>query len=288
MDNELERIRTQQRAAWNKFSGGWKKWENKSLEFLTPIGQLIIQALQLHAKDHVLDIAGGTGGFALSMLPFTDKGNITMMDLAEEMVAIASARAAELNCSNFRALVGDACTIPFPEATFDAISCRFGFMFFPDMQLAAHEMMRVLKPGGKLAVAVWDKPEKNPWATVIVDAISKEVELAPQSPDAPGIFRCAHPGVMENLLTNAGFTKIERIPAPSVMVCSSGEEYWQMQVEVGPPIAAVLKKVSGVLQRKIRQDTIDFLNKKFSKRKIELEANALVYYGEKKIKGSCK
>ncbi|NML63659.1 methyltransferase domain-containing protein [Hymenobacter sp. RP-2-7] len=58
-------------------------------------------------------------------------------------------------------MTSDACALPFPNQQFDAVSCRMGFLFFPDMLLATQEMYRVLKPGGRLATSVWSAPPHN-------------------------------------------------------------------------------------------------------------------------------
>lgn len=82
-------------------------------------------------------------------------------DLAEGMVDIARENALMRGINNIETLTCDVSDIPFLDNSFDAISCRFGFMFFPDMLLAAKEMHRVLKPGGRIATSVWNVPEKN-------------------------------------------------------------------------------------------------------------------------------
>ena len=68
-------------------------------------------------------------------------------------------------------------------------------MFFPDMQLAANEMFRVLKPGGRIATAVWSGPEENNWITTIMSVIGRHIQLPAPAPGAPGMFRCATPGL---------------------------------------------------------------------------------------------
>ncbi|HUR67119.1 MAG TPA: class I SAM-dependent methyltransferase, partial [Chitinophagaceae bacterium] len=163
MEKQLEEIRDQQKASWNKFSPGWKKWDELTMDFLKPMGDEIIKSIQPNGKDKVLDIAAGTGEPGLTIAGMLDGGSVMITDLAEDMLVVAKENAAIRGVTNVEFKAADVCELPFPDNSFDAISCRMGFMFFPDMQLAANEMLRVLKPGGRLATSVWDGPEKNIW-----------------------------------------------------------------------------------------------------------------------------
>ncbi|MCB0689483.1 MAG: class I SAM-dependent methyltransferase, partial [Saprospiraceae bacterium] len=192
-------IRDTQRDSWNKFSPGWKKWDLFTMDFLESQGKEIIKALQLDPHDQVLDIASGTGEPGLTIAGILTGGTVTAVDLSEGMLRIAQEKAEYQGLQNFNTLVADACELPFADHSFDAISCRLGFMFFPDMLVAAKEMLRVLKPGGRLATTVWGEPAKNVWITAIMGAIKRNIDLPTPPPDAPGMFRCAQPGALSTL-----------------------------------------------------------------------------------------
>lgn len=281
MNEKLEQIRMQQKNSWNEFSAGWKKWNDFTMDFLKPTGDEMIRVLQLNEHDHVLDIAGGTGEPALSIAAIVKHGDVTIFDLAEEMLAVARENANKRGIKNIQTVAGDVCELPFPDNHFDAISSRFGFMFFPDMQIAANEMARVLKPGGRIAVAVWNIPAKNFWITAVMNAIKNNVALPPRPDDAPGMFRCAKDGLMKGLFSNAGFKNIKQVEVDGKLRCESAEQYWLMQIELGAPIAAILNKASDEVRKKIKADTIKAINNKFPDGHIEIDSSALVIYGEK-------
>ena len=101
--------------------------------------------------------------------------------------------------------------LPFGDATFDSVSVRFGYMFFPDMDSATAEFARVLKPGGRLCASVWVKPEENPWTTIAMQAIATETVVAPPDPDGPNMFRCAAPGYITALYEERGPPRRRRV-----------------------------------------------------------------------------
>lgn len=155
METAFVKIRESQKATWNKFSSGWEKWNDFTMDFLQPMGHSIIDFLELKQTDRVLDIATGTGEPGLSIALLVNKGQVIATDLSEDMLTIAAKTAKTRSITNFETRMADCCELPFPDAHFDAVSCRMGFMFFPDMLMAAKEMFRVLKPGGVMATSVW-------------------------------------------------------------------------------------------------------------------------------------
>ncbi len=281
MEEQLVKIREQQKASWNKFSGGWKKWDTLVMDFLRPVGNEIIQMLGLKNNDMVLDIAAGTGEPGLTIATMLKDGKVVITDLAENMLEIVRENAATKGISNIETVACDVCELPFADNTFDAISCRFGFMFFPDMLLAAKEMVRVLKPGGKIATSVWDVPEKNFWVTAIMGTINKNMDLSAPPPEAPGMFRCAKDGFISDLFMQAGLKNITQKEVTGKLNCKTTDAYWSMQTEVGAPIVAALGKADDATKEKIKTEVYQLLNEKYPDGNVCIDSCALVIYGEK-------
>jgi ubiquinone/menaquinone biosynthesis C-methylase UbiE len=281
MELEIEKVRDQQKEAWNKFSPGWKKWDELTMDFLKPMGDEIIRLLNLKNNDLVLDVAAGTGEPGLTIASRLSGGKVISTDLAEGMLEIAQENAKKRGIKNFETVVSDVCELPFANNTFDAISCRFGFMFFPDMQLAIKEITRVLKPGGKIATTVWNIPEKNFWITAIMGTINKNIEIPPPPPGAPGMFRCSKEGFMTNLFAQAGLKNISENEITGKLNCKTTDVYWNLMNDVAAPVVAALSKVDDAMKEKIKNEVYHLVNQKYPDSLIVIDSSALVIYGEK-------
>jgi len=281
MEAEQEQIREQQKETWNKFSPGWKKWDTLTMEFLKPMGDEIIRLLKPKGDDLVLDVAAGTGEPGLTIATMLSGGKVIVTDLAEGMLEVALENAAKRGIKNFETKVCDVSEMPFADNSFDAISCRFGFMFFPDMLLAAKEMVRVLKPGGRVAVSVWNVPEKNFWVTATMSALNKNMQLPPPPPGAPGMFRCAKSGFIAELFELAGLKNISETEVTGKLNSGTAEVYWNFMTEVVAPVVAALGKADDAMKSKIKSEVDESVRQKYPGEKIAVDASALVIYGEK-------
>jgi ubiquinone/menaquinone biosynthesis C-methylase UbiE len=265
METVIKDISTTQKASWNKFSAGWKKWDILTMAMLRPHGDAIMDHLGATGTSVVLDIAAGTGEPGLSIARHLHGGKVVITDLAEHMLAVAKEKAAAASITNVEFREADANALPFADNTFDEISCRHGFMFFPDMQQAANEMARVLKPGGRIATSVWAGPEKNFWVTCMMSNIKKHLDVPPMDPAAPGMFRCAQPGLIAGFFRNAGLKEVVEREVPNVVGVSGPEEYWNMMTEVAAPFVAALSKADDATVAKVKADVLADMTDRFPK-----------------------
>jgi ubiquinone/menaquinone biosynthesis C-methylase UbiE len=253
----LDQIRDQQRETWDKFSAGWKKWDAMVLGWIAPFGEAMIRYANLREDSNVLDIASGTGEPGLTAASLVPRGRVKLTDLAEHMLEVAAEKAAQRGLRNVETRVCEAGALPFADASLDAVLCRFGFMFFPDMAVAAREFARVAKPGARISAAVWGEPQKNPWATTIMDTIARHVDLPAPPPGAPGLFRCAAPGAMPTVFAAAGLRDIVEEELACDMVVDSPERYWEIMTEIAAPVVAGLARADEVTQARIREEVIE-------------------------------
>ena len=100
MEHQLEQIRNQQKESWNKFSAGWKKWDDLIMDFLKPLGDEIIRLIDPQKNDIILDVAGGTGEPGLTIASMLNGGKVIITDLAEDMLTIAQENATQRGINN--------------------------------------------------------------------------------------------------------------------------------------------------------------------------------------------
>jgi ubiquinone/menaquinone biosynthesis C-methylase UbiE len=127
------------------------------------------------------------------------------------MVEVARRRAAELGLENVEHRVLDAEEIELEDDSVDGVLCRFGFMLMPDPEAAVAETRRVLRPGGRLALAVWSTPGRNPWIALGGRILAERGLAPPSQPGEPGMFVLADKerlrGFREAWLRRRGSTK---------------------------------------------------------------------------------
>jgi SAM-dependent methyltransferase len=246
-----DEIRDGQRVTWAGLSAGWEKWDAVIMDQLGPVGAAMIERLEIAPDHRHLDIAAGTGEPGLSIAKLLPNGRVVLTDLSAEMLDVAARRAKAQGITNIETQACSADDLPFADASFDSVSVRFGYMFFPDMAKATAEFVRVLEPGGRVCASVWVKPEENPWTTVAMQAIATETVVAPPDPDRPNMYRCAAPGYVSALYERAGLRDIVEWDVGVELVTRSPQEYWDMISEHVSIAVAALQHVDAPARERI-------------------------------------
>ena len=251
-----DETRNAQRAAWAGLSEGWDKWDAVIMDQLGPVGASMIERLGISEDQQHLDIASGTGEPGLSIATVSPNGRVVLTDLVAEMLDIAARRARAQGVANIGTTVCTADDLPFGDATFDSLSVRFGYMFFPDVAKATAEFARVLKPGGRVCSSVWVKPGENPWTAIAMQAIAAEAVVVPPDPDGPNMFRCAAPGYVSALYEDAGLRDIAEWDVSVELLTRSPEQDSEMISEHVSLAVAALQQVGAPAQERIRARAI--------------------------------
>ena len=196
MDTEtLARRAAENESRWRTQAETWRRWHPHLTTWWAPVTDALIARADLRPGLAVLDLASGTGEPALTIAPLVrPDGMVTATDLLPEMLSFAEEQARDRGCANLRCQVADACDLPFADASFDRVTCRFGVMFFPDVPRALREVHRVLRPGGRAVFTAWGPgPEQVSW-TSTAEVVRRHLGEAPPPPagfDVPGTLGAA-------------------------------------------------------------------------------------------------
>ncbi|WP_461023282.1 methyltransferase domain-containing protein [Thalassiella azotivora] len=154
--------------------------------------------------DRVLDVACGTGAVVVETLRRVgDPALLAGIDLSPDMLAVAWRKLAGVDLRE-----GHAESLPFEDGSFDVVTCQFGLMFFDDRGAALREAHRVLRPGGRIVVAVWDRLERTPGYTALTDLVERHLGSAAADP-VRAAFALGDPDAVVSLLTGAGFASVD-------------------------------------------------------------------------------
>ena len=194
---------------WEQAAGGWGRRAERVREMGMPVSAWMIEHLALAPGQRLLELAAGPGdtGFMGAEL-IEPGGRLICSDAAEEMLSVARERAGQLGVTNVEFKRLELEWIDLPAADVDRVLCRWGVMLVVDPAAALREIRRVLRPGGRVALAVWDAAELNPWITLTARAVVELGHATPPDPTAPGPFALSGQGVLEGMLADAGFTDV--------------------------------------------------------------------------------
>src|SRR4051794_34886535 len=193
-----------------------------------PVTTWMLDAARLQPGSAVLDLAAGTGevGFLAYEL-VQPGGTLITSDFAPEMLTEAQKRAEALGLEGVRFKQIDAESIDVETATVDVVLCRWAFMLMADPAAALRECRRVLRPGGRLALAAWTGPEDNRWSSVVGEVLVARGLVEPTPPDLPGQFAWARPGLIEEHLQAAGFVDEIEVQTVDFAMRETFEQWWE-------------------------------------------------------------
>src|SRR5260370_31850270 len=179
------KIKSQQKAAWDDSAEGWKRWWPTFERAAQTVNDRLVELAGVRDGNRVLDIATGSGEPALTAARAVGQsGRVVAVDMSPGMLAIARERIDAAGLTNVDLVESDAESLSLDAHSFDAVLCRWGLMFMPDLDGVVRAMHRALRPGGHFATAVWSVADKVPMCGLARDAIRRVTGIVPP-PNAP-------------------------------------------------------------------------------------------------------
>jgi len=253
-----EQVKEATRRQWAERAASWREIPGARGAMWQAATDLMIDALGIRPGMRVLDVACGLGEPAISIAAaIAPDGFVTATDLTPEMLAAAEENARERGIVNITCRLADAEALPFPDDSFDAVTCRFGVMLFPDVQQALGEMRRVLVPEGRVVCMVWGPPEQNAQMRPL-DVVRRYVDLPQPTPGEPHRFRFSEPDAVASHLRAAGFRAVEGgLHHVAMQWHGTAAEQWEALRRNNRRMAAAITALPEERQEALTRDVLD-------------------------------
>jgi SAM-dependent methyltransferase len=218
---------------WEEAAPGWVRRQHAIRELGAPVSYWMVQAIDPQPAQRVLELAAGLGETGLLAAELVaPAGGVILSDQAEGMLDGARVRAAELGLTNVEFQTWNAEWIDLPVASVDAVLCRWGYMLMADPLAALTETRRVLRPGGRVALAVWDAASANPWALAASSVLVERGLVSAPEGDRPGPFALGDPERVRSLLMHAGFTEVLLDAVDVYQQHASFDAFWETMLDI--------------------------------------------------------
>jgi len=243
MEATLE-LRKNLHGMWASVASGWGEHADYTDERGASITEKLLQLSDPRPGDRVLELACGPGGLGLAaaerVLP---GGEVVLSDVVAEMTSIAAQRAEARGLTNVTTAVLDLEQIDQPDESYDIVLCREGLMFAVDPGGAAQEIRRVLRPAGRVALAVWGPRDRNPWLGAVLDSVRAQLGAPIPPPGIPGPFALEDAGRLTSVLEGADLSAVTVSELDVPLRIGSFEEWWERTTALAGPLAKMLESL---------------------------------------------
>jgi len=220
------------RDQWQAAAEPWHRWSPTLKQWLGKATDKMLDMASISIGHRVLDVAAGAGEQSITTAKKVGtSGYVLATDISSNILEFAQQMAKQAGLNNIETLVLDGENLTLPDATFDSVISRVGLIYFPDQQRALKEMLRVLKPGGKVAAIVYSTPEKNKFCSVRVSIIRNRAKGIPALPGQPGPFSLGAEGIIESAFSQAGFINVKSELVDSPLLLPSAKECVRFEKE---------------------------------------------------------
>jgi len=242
---EKAELKERERQHWMSAAEGWRRRDELLRKGAAPVTERMLDLSKISSGSRLLDIASGTGEPAIPAAQRVgESGKVVGTDLVDAILAVAREKTAAMNLGNIEFHCLDAEKLDFTEGSFDAVTLRWGLMFMPDPEACLAAAHKVLKQKGRIVLACWAAPEKNPFVSLLMKTLSNYLEIPTPPYGSPGTFAFSDSARLRNILQSTGFRNIvlEEL-AFDVLEVPDGRAYWEAISDLAAPSMAIVRQL---------------------------------------------
>ena len=274
-----------ERQSWDSVANNWQKWWKTIERGAEKVSRRLIELAEIKPGSMVLDIATGIGEPAVTAANWVGKnGHVLATDISPQMLSVAKQRAISLGLQNLIEFKeGDIETIDLPSSTFNAVLCRFGFMFLPDLKTGLSNVYRSLVEGGHFAAAIWASPDQDTLIADTMNIIMKETNSKPPPPGTPGPFSLSDESNLKDSFMMSGFKDLNIERMNISFDFDSPENYTTFTSETAGPLHKMLASQTDERRREILKAVTEVAGKYTDNNtgKVSFKNEAILIVGKK-------
>ena len=283
---DSKQYKEEERQNWDRVANNWQKWWKTIERGAEKVSRRLIDLAEIKSGSKVLDIATGIGEPTITAAnEVGSSGHVLATDISPQMLSVAKQRAISLGLQNvIEFKEGDIETIDLPSSAFDAVLCRWGLMFLPDLKVGLSNIYQSLLNDGHFAAAVWASPAQDTLLATTMNIIMKETNtLNPPHPGTPGPFSLSDENSLMNSFTMSGFKDVNIERMKVAFDFNSPEDFTTFTSETAGPLQKVLASQTKERKEEILKAVTEAAKKYVDKntRIVKFENEAILIVGKK-------
>ena len=243
---DTQAFKTAVREQWDRSANGWNDHTSDIRAWLRIASDAMLDMAGIVPGASVLDVAAGAGDQTLDIAQrIGPQGRVLATDLSPGILALAQKNARQAGFHNVQTHVADGEYLQVEPASFDAVICRLGLMFFPDPLQGLHGMHRALRPGGRICTMVFSRPERNPCIGILMSTALRYAGLPARDPFKPGgLLSLGKPGLADELFRAAGFQNVATTALDAPFRMPTANNYLNFIRSSASPIQQILGRLA--------------------------------------------
>ena len=276
--SDTERLRENALQDWAKSAAVRSMFGPQQVAMTRAATEGIIRLGQPKPGMQVLDLATGVGDPAITLANLVGSDDhVQAVDMVSEMLEAAAEEARQQGVTNISFKQANAEALPFPDQSFDLVTCKHVVMLFADVEAGLKEIRRVLKTGQHAVFTAQGLPEENPWQSCIMRVFGKYLEASPPAPGTPHPHRFAHPGTLSAALREAGFSGVEE-ESPTLPWNWHGtpEEYWESRRNQGALFPKLIERLAPEQREAMNTEVLESIREYYDGTQVNFTAQIVL------------